>query len=633
MARTVYRAKRSGCVPQKMQREMWHSADIPQDIRRPWEVFHEDAVFTDVHEDLRAVQKLGALRAFQALPACRQREYTAVSLQELSAFAAWSATSGLADAMERVAAWTGLDDDLKAEHVPHNWRALLAEDPTWRVLIADDVKEEVEVPIRAAPALGGAPARVSSPSAQTPPKPPLPTALVAADGSYPAYGLKIKQPWMGHILRGEKIWEIRGKEARVIGRVALFEAGAMHFVGLATIVESILVTDADMAANVDKHCIEDWDTNPMLAKYRERKNIFAYVLSDVVSIEPVAANLGSSVIWSILANWLTMPSAPNAAGATRVGGVGKTSTAKARGVGRKSTQRAAGDKQNLHKPVCKRPARESNDPAATAQPALGEASGESPAAAVAGPFGSCRLTRRNEGEVERQSWLMVCDHPDHQTDGRCAKEYRVAAAGSEDVALRRLKTWILWGRRESVMTRADHKKLWKDILELDDDNGLPTMSALDAAVSADGAVSANGKRGRKPRVFHLRVDALEAKYPWGREGGPPPASEEERQSLAAEMVRLRKEAKNFSRPERANATTPALKARAEAMLLIMRGKAHAGFGGGQATALQGLSLNRSVGSLLATRAHKLVRHLDTFFDTEAAHYVQIEESITLLNAD
>ena len=133
---------------------MWHSADIPQDIRRPWDVFHEDAVykvndrsgeFGDGHEDLRAVQKLGALRAFQALPACRQREYTAVSLQELSAFAAWSATSGLADAMERVAAWTGLDCDLKAEHVPDNWRALLAEDPTRHVYIADDMKEEVEV--------------------------------------------------------------------------------------------------------------------------------------------------------------------------------------------------------------------------------------------------------------------------------------------------------------------------------------------------------------------------------------------------------------------------------------------------------------------------------------------------------
>ena len=465
MATTVKGARQSKYVPRKLAREikkrakekrkeerekkakekkkkdvsaMWQAACVPPDIRRPWDVFREDvsdtwiASLTDederaIHEEIRAdeelreVQRLGALRAFQALPACRHREYAEVSLQELSAFAAWSATCGPADAMERVAAWTGLEPALKAGHVPHNWRALLAKDPTWHVLIADDVKEEVEVPIGAAPALGGAPARVSSPSAQTPPKPPLPPALVAADGSYPAYGLKIKQPWMGHILRGKKIWEIRGEEARVIGRVALFEAGAMHFVGLATIVESNLVTDADMAANVDKHCIEDWDTNPMVAKYRERKGIFAYVLSDVVSIEPVTANLGSSVIWSILANWLTMPSAPNAAGATRVGGAGAVASCsggegigadeksdsllpadgdvsslvvgecaagavvlrqgrvvvatRTRGEGRKSTPGAVDGDKKHHKPARRRPA----------SPAFNHAaSGVSPAAAVAG---------------------------------------------------------------------------------------------------------------------------------------------------------------------------------------------------------------------------------------------------------
>ena len=509
---TVYRAKRSGYVPRKVAREMWHSADIPQDIRRPWDVFHEDAVFRvhdrsgefeDGHEDLRAVQKLGALRAFRKLPACRQREYTAISLQELSAFAAWSATSGLADAMERVAAWTGLENDLKAEHVPHNWRALLAEDPTWHVYIADDMKEEVEV----------------------------------------------------HEER-------EGRDE---------EVAAEH--------------------NADKK------NNSLLA----------------AGVSPEA---GTST---------------QAAVAARVRGVGKTSTAKARGVGRKSTQRAAGDKQNLHKPVCKRPARESNDPAATAQPALGEASGESPAAAVAGPFGSCRLTRRYGGSVERQSWLMVCDHPDHQTDGRCAKEYRVATAGSEDVAIRRLKTWIFWGRRESVMTRADHKKLWKDILKLDDDNGLPTMSTLDAAVSADGPVSTDGEHGRKPVLG--RMEALEAKHPWGREGGPPPASEEELQSLAAGMIRLRKEAKNFSRPERANATTLALKERAEAMLHIMRNKARIGFGGGFAMASHGLSLNRSAGLAIAERTRKLADDLDALFDPESTPSVLIEEGITLLNAD
>ena len=130
----------------------WQDAGVPQDIRRPWHVFHEDTVFKvndpfgefgDGHEDLRAVQKLGALRAFQELPACRQREYTAVSLQELSAFAAWSATCGLTDATERIAAWTGLDENQKAKHVSRNWHALLAKDPTWHVLIADDMRKEV----------------------------------------------------------------------------------------------------------------------------------------------------------------------------------------------------------------------------------------------------------------------------------------------------------------------------------------------------------------------------------------------------------------------------------------------------------------------------------------------------------
>ena len=68
---------------------------------------------------------------------------------QLAAFATWNATSSIADAMERYAVWTSLDDDLKADHVPRNWRvlakeptcrALLATEPTWHELIADDMK-------------------------------------------------------------------------------------------------------------------------------------------------------------------------------------------------------------------------------------------------------------------------------------------------------------------------------------------------------------------------------------------------------------------------------------------------------------------------------------------------------------
>jgi hypothetical protein len=134
--------------------DKWQGACVPPDIRQPWDVFHEHILYEDddlddetlhAHQkDLHAVHKLGALRAFQKLPAHRQHMYTEVSLQELAAFATWNATSSIADAVERNAVWTSLDDDLKADQVPHNWRALLARDPMWHMLITDEMKEEVE---------------------------------------------------------------------------------------------------------------------------------------------------------------------------------------------------------------------------------------------------------------------------------------------------------------------------------------------------------------------------------------------------------------------------------------------------------------------------------------------------------
>ena len=188
MATTKAGAKQSGYVPRKVAVEIkkrametrkaerekkakeketkdvfakWQGACVPTDIRRPWDVFREcvldednapsrrsqrceDEALLANQDDLLAISELGALRAFQELPACRQRVFTITSLQELSAFAAWSATCGLADAMQRAAAWTALDDDVKADHVFQNWRAPLAKHPTWHVFIADDVKEEVE---------------------------------------------------------------------------------------------------------------------------------------------------------------------------------------------------------------------------------------------------------------------------------------------------------------------------------------------------------------------------------------------------------------------------------------------------------------------------------------------------------
>ena len=166
-------------------------------------------------------------------------------------------------------------------------------------------------------------------------------------------------------------------------------------------------------------------------------------------------------------------------------------------------------------------------------------------------------------------------------------------------------------------------------LREDHESGRPGSSSDPPA----GTSAAKGQGGRprgSRRSCQRRVDALGAKYPWGREGGPPPASEAELQSLADQMARLRRERENFARPERADGERLA---RAEAMLHIMRGKARAGFGGGRAMATQGLSLNRSAGLTLAKRAKKLVLDLEALFDTEAAPSVLIEEGITLLDAD
>ena len=124
--------------------------------------------------------------------------------------------------------------------------------------------------------------------------------------------------------------------------------------------------------------------------------------------------------------------------------------------------------------------------------------------------------------------------------------------------------------------------------------------------------------------------ALGAKYPWGREGGPPPASEAELQSLADQMARLRRERENFARPKRADGERLA---RADAMLHNMRSKAYTSFGGGQAMATHGLSWNGSAGLKLARRARKLELDLEALVDPKAAHRVLIEEGIALLHAD
>jgi hypothetical protein len=96
------------------------------------------------------------------------------------------------------------------------------------------------------------------------------------------------------------------------------------------------------------------------------------------------------------------------------------------------------------------------------------------------------------------------------------------------------------------------------------------------------------------------------------------------------MARLRREKKNFARPERADGEKLA---RAEAMLHIMRGKARAGFDGGRAMATQGLTLSGKKSLALAKRARKLALDLEARFNPMDTPSVLIEEGIALLDAD
>ena len=475
MATTKTSAKQSGYVPRKVAREIkkrametrkaerekkakekekkdvsakWQGAYVPPDIRRPWDVFHQTVLYEDndrsgeaphAHqEDLHALQELGALRAFQALPACRQRVYTAVSLQELSAFAAWSATSGLADAMERVAAWTGLDADLKADHLPHNWRALLAKDPTWHVFIADlnRVKEEAEE----------------------------------------------HQEREGGDEEEAVVPELRG-----IGRKST--PGAAD-------------AEADFA--------------------------------------PDGAGGGGEFANDL--NQLPLKELRSACSELDLSCEGSKSDLIARLVMYADSVMTRDDR-SFHIPIRKRPAA-----ASTARPALGQASGVSPAAGTSAKAAVAGTRHRPKG-----------------------------TQGAAD----------------------DDKNLHKPV------------------------------RKRTAQQDQRHVDKLDAKYPWGRKGGPPPASDAEQRSLAEQMARLRIEAGNFGRPERADGKRLA---HANTMLDIMRGKARAGFGGGLALATRGLSLKRSAGLAIAKRARRLALALKAHCDPEGAPSVLIEEGIAMTYA-
>jgi hypothetical protein len=66
-------------------------------------------------------------------------------------------------------------------------------------------------------------------------------------------GLLIRSPHIEKILRGEKIWEIRGSRTSVRGPIALIRSGSGEVVGTCEIVDCIgPLTDQELRRNASK---------------------------------------------------------------------------------------------------------------------------------------------------------------------------------------------------------------------------------------------------------------------------------------------------------------------------------------------------------------------------------------------
>ena len=87
-------------------------------------------------------------------------------------------------------------------------------------------------------------------------------------------GLIIREPWIDYILSGKKVWEIRGSNTTIRGRIALIKSGTSTILGEANLINSIKLDLSKYYVNKDKHCIDNVDSLPY-------KNTYGWVLSDV----------------------------------------------------------------------------------------------------------------------------------------------------------------------------------------------------------------------------------------------------------------------------------------------------------------------------------------------------------------
>ena len=80
-------------------------------------------------------------------------------------------------------------------------------------------------------------------------------------------GLIIKKPWVDYILKGDKIWEIRGSKTKVRGKIELIQSGSGLVVGCCEIIDCFQLSLEEYKQNVNNHCVTNTDKLPYNQTY------------------------------------------------------------------------------------------------------------------------------------------------------------------------------------------------------------------------------------------------------------------------------------------------------------------------------------------------------------------------------
>lgn len=104
--------------------------------------------------------------------------------------------------------------------------------------------------------------------------------------------LIIKKQFLDKIIRGEKIWEIRGSSTTKRGHIGLIESGSGQIVATAELIQSHgPLSSEELLMNKDKTRIE----NEFNIKY---KKVYAWELTNVKAIEPISyKHPQGAIIW------------------------------------------------------------------------------------------------------------------------------------------------------------------------------------------------------------------------------------------------------------------------------------------------------------------------------------------------